>query len=170
MPASHARPSTPTHANALTRTFRGSCAALVFATSLELTDHVPGGGPAAVQAPGTLTVVVEGARNGRGQLRVAVFDREEGFPNNQSMARRTTRVPMQTAGDSVRFLALPPGRYAVAVHHDENGNDQLDTRLGLPREGWAATNDPRPRLRAPRFREAEIVHSGDTRVVVRLTY
>ena len=106
MPASHARPSTPTHANALTRTFRGSCAALVFATSLELTDHVPGGGPAAVQAPGTLTVVVEGARNGRGQLRVAVFDREEGFPNNQSMARRTTRVPMQTAGDSVQSLPM----------------------------------------------------------------
>jgi uncharacterized protein (DUF2141 family) len=121
-------------------------------------------------APGSLTVVIEGARNVRGQLRVALYDRAEGFPSDQSQALRTTRVPMKATSDSVRFTNLPNGIYSVAVHHDENGNEKLDTRLGLPQEGWAATNDPRPRLRAPRFREAEITHSGDTRVVVRLTY
>ncbi|MBX9853956.1 MAG: DUF2141 domain-containing protein [Gemmatimonadaceae bacterium] len=153
--------------------FRQSLAALLLAVALGLSsDRAAAQAPAPAPAPvpGSLTVVIEGARNSRGQLRVSLFDRAEGFPSDQSQALRTTRVPMKATGDSVRFTGLAAGRYAVAVHHDENGNEKLDTRLGLPQEGWAATNDPRPRLRAPRFREAEIVHSGDTRVVVRLTY
>lgn len=149
------------------RALRTPLAVLALTAWLGLSD-----GRIRAQAPasGSLTVVIEGARNTRGQLRVSLFDRADGFPSDQSHALRTTRVPMKAISDSVRFTGLPAGRYAIAVHHDENGNEKLDTRLGLPQEGWAATNDPRPRLRAPRFHEAEFAHSGDMRVVVRLTY
>jgi uncharacterized protein (DUF2141 family) len=40
------------------------------------------------------------------------------------------------------FPGLKPGRYAVAVYHDENDNGELDTNLlGIPTEGYGFSND-----------------------------
>jgi uncharacterized protein (DUF2141 family) len=42
------------------------------------------------------------------------------------------------------------------VLHDENANAKMDTTLiGLPKEGWGASLNPKPRMRAPRFEEAK---------------
>ena len=130
-----------------------------------------GGAQTAVPPGHTLTVVIEGARSARGLLRVALFAAPAGFPRDQATAARREELLVRGERDSVVFAGLPAGRYAAAVHHDENGSRALDTNaFGIPKEGWAASNDPRPRLRAPRFEEAAFELAGDRRLVVRLTY
>ena len=58
---------------------------------------------------------------------------------------------------SCRFKGLSPGRYAVAVFHDTNGNQRTDTNaIGLPQEAWGVSGNVRPALRAPRFDEAAV--------------
>jgi uncharacterized protein (DUF2141 family) len=66
---------------------------------------------------------------------------------------------------------VAPGVYAVAVHHDANANGKVETNfLGIPKEGYAISNDPRPRFRAPTFEESRVTISRDTTLTVRMKY
>ncbi|WP_457553236.1 DUF2141 domain-containing protein [Desulfobacula sp.] len=50
---------------------------------------------------------------------------------------------------------LPLGEYAVKVYHDENGNDELDTRMfGIPIEQYGFSNNARGTLGPPKFEAA----------------
>ena len=50
------------------------------------------------------------------------------------------------------FTGLPAGKFAVAVFHDENGNDTLDTNLlGIPKEGYAFSENARGFAGPPSF-------------------
>jgi uncharacterized protein (DUF2141 family) len=46
---------------------------------------------------------------------------------------------------------VPPGRWALSLVHDENANGRLDTFLGIPREGFGFSRNPRIRFGAPGF-------------------
>lgn len=71
-------------------------------------------------------------------------------------------------GVTCRFADVAPGRYAVSVVHDLNGNRRIDTTLiGLPTEAWGVSKGVRPTLRAPRFDEAAfVVQDGDGETVL----
>jgi uncharacterized protein (DUF2141 family) len=57
---------------------------------------------------------------------------------------------------SVCLTAPVPGIYAVAIYHDENGNEKFDkTWIGLPDEGYGISNNPKIFLSAPAFDEAK---------------
>jgi uncharacterized protein (DUF2141 family) len=72
---------------------------------------------------------------------------------------------------TVIVFDVAPGTYAAAAHHDANANGKVDTNfLGIPREGYAVSNDPRPRFRAPRFSEAQVTITGDTTLTLRMAY
>lgn len=62
------------------------------------------------------------------------------------------------------FEKLPPGTYAIAVHHDENDNRKLDTNLlGIPQEGYGVSNNHIPALSAPTWQESKFtVEAGKT--------
>jgi uncharacterized protein (DUF2141 family) len=138
------------------------------AAVLLLAVPLPAAQPAATL---TLTVVTREMRSARGALRVALYDRDGGFPGGWERARRQVEVPMRAPADTVVLRDVPAGDWAVALHHDENGNGRMDeTFYGAPKEGWGASRDPRPRLRAPRFAEAALTLTRDTTIVVRLTY
>lgn len=59
------------------------------------------------------------------------------------------------------FADIPPGKYALAVIHDENMNGKLDAnRLGIPTEGYGFSNDAAALLSAPSFRAASFAYDG----------
>lgn len=116
---------------------------------------VPAGTQTAAEA--TLTVQVTGLRNARGRLSVSVYNDANGFPEvpAKALRRETVDIPRTLTAEAV-FHGLPPGVYAVAVLHDENSNGKLDKNfIGMPKEGYGASNDPRPARRAPTFDEAK---------------
>jgi uncharacterized protein (DUF2141 family) len=77
--------------------------------------------------------------------------------------------PDGDGGLSVRFGDLAPGRYAVRVMHDENGNRKLDTNfVGIPTEGYGFSNNPRA-MRPATFEEARFdVPAEGARTRIRL--
>ena len=125
--------------------------------------HSRGRAEAPMTAPAAnLTVTVTDLRNAKGHLRLGVFDSAKGFPRARDRARLWKTLPAN-ADQRVFTLALPPGRYAVVVLHDENGNKKLDENfLGVPKEGYGVSNNPKPRRRAATFNEAvfELNESG----------
>jgi len=87
-------------------------------------------------------------------IRVCLTADPANFPGCTDDKRAITRsVP---AGQRViRFDGLAPGTYAASLIHDENANARLDTVLGIPREGFGFSRNPRIGFGPPKFAAAE---------------
>jgi uncharacterized protein (DUF2141 family) len=107
-----------------------------------------------------LDVAVQQIRSAKGMLRVCLTADPDNFPACVDDVRAVTRsVPAGT--HNVSFAGLPRGGYAVAVIHDENGNNRLDTFAGIPREGFGFSRNPAIRFGPPRFAAARFVLDSD---------
>jgi uncharacterized protein (DUF2141 family) len=107
-------------------------------------------------AGGELIVKVTGLAAPYGAVECSLFSREVGFPMDDSKAMATSAW-IQGTGESTtcRFTDVAPGKYAVSVAHDTNGNRKIDTNFfGIPTEQWGVSNNVRPTLRTPKFDEA----------------
>ena len=97
--------------------------------------------PAAIS---TLTIKFDGIKTPTGAVMVALFDTEVahdkgGAPVRGGMAK--------VAGATAELIipGLAPGRYAIKVYHDLNGNGQMDSNpFGMPLEPYAFSNDALP--------------------------
>ena len=66
------------------------------------------------------------------------------------------------------FLPASPGVYAVGMLHDENNNGKMDTdMLGIPKEGYGASNDARGSFGPPSVNDARFSYAGGV-VILRL--
>ncbi|PCC69785.1 Uncharacterized conserved protein, DUF2141 family [Nannocystis exedens] len=108
-----------------------------------------------------LSIRMSGFRSDDGQVLVAVFRGAEGFPGDPGKAWKTA-VARVTRGQARVDLAVPTGEYAFAVVHDENGNNAMDTNwVGIPKEGFAASNNAKGRFGPPKYRDAKFRVGAD---------
>lgn len=124
----------------------------------------------AISCAATLIMQIEGIRSPQGRLHYAVYDRVENFPTRKG--RVATGEPDVTGSSlTIRVPGLKPGRYAVAVFHDENGNDEFDQGfLGIPLEDYAFSNNATGFLSAPAFEDAAFsLTEPQTGIVIRMT-
>ncbi len=93
------------------------------------------------------------------------------FPDcNRDPAAVKRSVGAGQAG-SIRLAGMTPGVYALAVIHDENANGRLDKFMGVPREGFGFSRNPRIRMGPPRFDEVRFeLGPGRGRQSVRMKY
>ncbi|OYW23738.1 MULTISPECIES: DUF2141 domain-containing protein [unclassified Sphingomonas] len=116
----------------------------------------------------TLDVSIEKLRSERGVLRICLTADPQNFPGCVDDAHAVTRsIPASVR--NVHFDGLPYGSYAVAVIHDANSNNKLDTVLGIPREGFGFSRNPvigfgAPRFAAARFDLGEMPHAQAIRM------
>jgi len=128
---------------------------------------------AAQSAPGAseLTVKVTGLRNNKGVVGVALFNNPSGFPEFPEQALQSKTAEIKDGAAEVVFHNLTPGTYAVSVRHDENQNGKLDKNfMGIPKEGWGASTNPRPKRRAPKFEEAKFDLSAAQTIEITVQY
>jgi uncharacterized protein (DUF2141 family) len=114
---------------------------------------------------------LEGLRNANGTVRLCLTRDPAHFPacNGDPAAIRRS-VPAARAGN-IRLGDVGPGTWALSVVHDENDNSRLDRFMGIPREGFGFSRNPRMRMGPPRFEEARFPVAGASlRQVVRMNY
>ena len=109
---------------------------------------------------GSLDVTLDKVRSAKGLMRVCLTADPANFPNCVDDRDAVTRT-IPAGQHHFRFAALPPGDYAVAVIHDENGNARLDTFAGIPKEGFGFSRNPPIRFGPPRFAAARFTLAGD---------
>ena len=120
------------------------------------------------QGTSTLSVHVLHARNAKGKIGVTLFKGAEGFPSDTAKAtmRQEVEVDPRSLDANVVFKDVPRGVYAVAVLHDENGNGKMDKNLlGIPKEGYGASNNPSKKMRPPTFDEAKFNLDADEKTI-----
>lgn len=122
--------------------------------------------PAAAAAPvgctGTpsstwIEVAVEGVRNDSGLIAITLYaDNPRKFLIRHG-SLYVGRVNAQ-AGTTTGCIFVPePGVYALAIYHDENGNQVFDrTGIGLPAEGYGFSNNPSTLAGLPAFRSVRL--------------
>ena len=99
-----------------------------------------------------LQVRVETVDASGGQLLLAVFDSEAAWKEHKTPVAQAHLAAQ--AGTQEQRFELPPGRYAVSVIHDSNGNSALDTNfIGMPTEQYGYSNNPPLRMRMATFEE-----------------
>ncbi len=87
-------------------------------------------------------------------MQIALFDRAEGFPEDHSGATPFT-LDLSVAQEIV-LKDLAPGEYAIAVYHDENSDFEMNTNaLGIPKEGFGFSNNPRILFGAPKYKKVK---------------
>jgi uncharacterized protein (DUF2141 family) len=116
------------------------------------------GNPAQGTATGcTLRIHVDGLRNAKGKVGSVIFKSPGGWPEDPAKAfrRGPTDISPTTLKADVDWENLPPGKYGVALIHDENSNRRLDRNLvGIPKEGFGFANNPHVGLSTPPFSAA----------------
>ena len=126
-------------------------------------------------AAADLTITVDNLRSNQGQVLLCVFSAEssdrEAFPD--CVKGRPVRQSKAAVADGkvvVSYKGLKDGDYAVAVIHDENGNNELDTNfLGIPTEGIGISTNPRL-MGKPHFNEAQFEIKGKAAITVSAKY
>lgn len=116
--------------------------------------------------PSSMIIEVEGHHESIGEIHIGLFQGEEGFPD-ADRAIRGGVVPVTIPGP-VRFKVnnLKPGKYALAVFQDLNGNGRLDTNIfGIPIEPYGFSNAVRAKWRKPSFQDAAILFQQNSQVV-----
>lgn len=104
-----------------------------------------------------LTIEVLGMRSGDGLVHFGLYDNPETFPDKDGRLDGT-EIPITGGKAKAGFKGLKPGRYAVAVFHDENANGEFDQGLfGLPLEDYGFSNQALVFFGPPDFESASVL-------------
>lgn len=122
--------------------------------------------------PAELEVRIERVRNGRGDLHLCLTRRPAHFPHcGEDPAAVKRSVPASAAARPIRLSGMAPGSWALSVMHDENRNGRLDTLLGIPREGFGFSRNPKIRFGPPKFDQVRFdLEPGIARQTVQMQY
>ena len=131
------------------------------------------GGATAPGEGATITVKVTDLRNAKGIVRACMTTDEKRFPKCRGVAGAYGATAQAHEGSvSFTFTGVKPGRYAVALLHDENSNGKADRALGMmPKEGFGFSRDAKVRMGPPKFGEAAIdIGPEDRTLTIRMRY
>jgi len=125
---------------------------------------------AAGQPEASVNIDVAGLRNARGMIHACLTRNSAHFPDCKSDPA-SVRASAPASTHRLKIDHMPPGRYAIAVFHDQNSNRNLDKFAGIPKEGFAFSRNPSIKFRAPRFDEVAIdLAPGATQVRLKMNY
>ncbi len=120
--------------------------------------------PASLAQPACpgIHVQILNIRNSIGTVACALFESPAGFPVEYlHSATNVMVIKIRKSQARCDFEDIPPGKYAMAVIHDENMNGKLNTNwLGIPTEGYGFSNDAKGLLGAPSFSAASFRYDG----------
>lgn len=121
----------------------------------------------------SVTITVTDLRNAKGVVRACLTDDAGNFPKCAG-EKHVHRVVAAAAASEItlRFENVSPGRYAIALIHDENDNDRMDrAMLMMPKEGYGFSRDAKVVLGPPKFSAAAFdVGSGPIHQTIRMRY
>lgn len=120
----------------------------------------------------SVKVTVQNLQSENGTLAYALFDQKKGFPEKKELSLKRDFIDLKLIkahGDTFKIEGIKPGKYALTIYQDLNGNKKLDKNfLGIPKEPAGASNNPPGRLGPPRFRDCifEVVENDDQHLTI----
>lgn len=105
--------------------------------------------------PPHLTLNITNVESLRGEIVIGVFNAQETFLK-EGAAVKTYFVEVGKTAETIVIKDLPKGDYAISLYHDENSNKVCDRNfLGIPKEGYGFSNNIKPKLSAPSYKDCK---------------
>ena len=112
----------------------------------------------------SLTITIQGFENSRGAAKVAVVNSKENYEADKPYKGYNFKIINNRV---VKTLVLPHGEYVVKVFHDENSNNELDTRMfGIPKERYGFSNDAKGSFGPPEYSAAAFFLDSETKQII----
>ena len=119
---------------------------------------------------GTIYVEISGINDPKGLMSIGLYSNEKGFPDKGKEYKGTD---VKVTGKTVvyTFKDVPFGIYAIAIFRDTNSNGKLDKNfLGIPKEGYAFSNNVFGTFGPPDFKDASFEFDGNKTVKIKMGY
>lgn len=119
---------------------------------------------------GTINVEISGVEDPKGLMSIGLYSKEKGFPDDGKEYKGTD---VNVTGQTVvyTFKNVPFGTYAIAVFHDTNSNGKLDKNfLGIPKEGYAFSNNVFGTFGPPDFKDVSFELTGSKMIKIEMRY
>jgi len=115
-----------------------------------------------------LSIEINNVKTSNGTINVAVYDASEGFLKFDRVYKADS-VIAQKGKTNIKLVGLPEGQYALAIFHDENGNNKLDKNwLGIPKEDIGFSNARMKTFGPPQFEECAFLLSEHSQIRISL--
>lgn len=121
---------------------------------------------------GELKVHFINLKNSNGHVLYLIFDDEDGYPDKNAKSFKEGKISAPMAlQEGLNLTDLPDGDYAITAFHDENSNDKLDTGLfGIPKEGFAFSNNPSVFFGPPSYSKSKFKVQGRKKIKLKFKY
>lgn len=118
----------------------------------------------------SLTITVQNLRSLNGELEIGLYNNAEKFPK-VGETFKMVRLRVNKLEMTYEFTNLKPGNYAICIYHDENSNKTCDKNIiGIPVEGYAFSNNIKPKLSAPSFKDCAVMLNENKIFTVKMVY
>lgn len=115
-----------------------------------------------------LTVKVDNVVTHKGEIMLMVVDADHDFPNPDNAIYKAM-VTADKLSEGGFLILLPKGHYALSVVHDLDGDKKLSRNaLGVPKEPFGFSNNPRIYFGPPDFEDCLIDLQEPLSITIRL--
>ena len=119
----------------------------------------------------TLTVEINKVKSNKGKILLSFYNAEKGFPYESTSCIKIFTIQPMVGKVKLITNDLPKGIYAIALFHDADENGKLSTNLiGIPKEGYAFSNDASSFLGLPSFKDASFRFQSDTTIHITMKH
>lgn len=128
---------------------------------------------AAPPATSDVTIAASGLRSAKGLVRACMTGEASHFPSCRNSALSYNAVGEAAGSVTLTFHDVKPGRYAIALLHDENGNGKADrAAMMIPKEGFGFSRDAKVRFGPPKFGAAafDVAPGARETLTIRMRY
>lgn len=122
--------------------------------------------PNLILAQHNLSLKVGGVASNVGDICYAVYTNESSFLKFDQVFKSGSQKAVQ-GETNIQIMDLPEGSYAVAIFHDENGNQHLDTNMiGVPKEEIAFSKGKMKIFGPPKFNECAFTLNTNMEMII----
>ncbi|MDR1371269.1 MAG: DUF2141 domain-containing protein [Dysgonamonadaceae bacterium] len=117
-----------------------------------------------MNAQNKLTIAVDGIEKVKGNVLVAVYDKENFMKKPVYIGY--AKVDAETV--NVIIENVKPGEYAISLYQDENGNNKLDMGTFGPTEKYGFSNNAKGMMGPPKYEDCKfpVEENEDTEISI----
>lgn len=114
-----------------------------------------------LHAQNSIEVEIDHFKSDKGLVLLALYNTEASFLEKPYKGEK---VKIAGGKANYTFTDIPDGTYAITLVHDEDKNDELTKNfLGIPKEGYGASNDAPANFGPPKWEDAKFeIGNGET--------
>ena len=118
-----------------------------------------------------LSIEISNIKSDKGVVVLSLYNEAKGFPYKGTAATKHFTVKPMKGIATLSIKDITTGSYAIALFHDLNLDQKLSTNaLGIPKEGYAFSNNASNLFGVPSFKDASFLLKKDTTIFIKMKH